>query len=73
MSVEQLIEEFEKLNEHEREAFLLGVGVAPISHYEETPEFIAAVEEGIRSADEGPMIPIEKMIEEVESWRTKSA
>ncbi len=69
-----MIEEFSKLTESERKAFLIGVGATPgLFGYEDTPEFIAAVEEGIRSADEGPMIPINKMIEEVKSWSTKSS
>ncbi len=68
-----MIEEFGKLTESERAAFFQGVGVAhPAFAFEETPEFIAFIEEGIRSAEEEPQIPIEKMIEEVKTWNTKS-
>jgi len=73
MSVEQLLEEVGKLTEAERELFLMKLGVRDEAiQFEESPEFIAFVEEGIRSAKEGPMIPIEDVIEEVKTWNTKS-
>ena len=68
-----MIEEFGKLTDSERAAFFQGVGMAyPNFAFEETPEFIAFIEEGIRSAEEEPMIPLEKVIEEVKTWNTKS-
>jgi hypothetical protein len=73
MSVDQLLEEVEKLNEAERQLLFLKLGVCDNSiKLEETPEFIAFVEEGIRSAEEEPMISLETMVEEVKSWNTKS-
>jgi hypothetical protein len=73
MSFDQLIEEIEKLTPEEREIVQLKLDAfRPPQASDESPEFLAAVEEGIRSADEGPMIPIEEMMEKVKSWNIKS-
>ena len=74
MSVEQLLEEFGRLTEPEREAFLQGAGlVAQDLELEESPEFIAFVEEGIRSAEEEPTITLEELKRQMASWPTRSS
>jgi hypothetical protein len=74
MSVEQIFEEVSKLSSAERDLLFVKLGVCDNSiHLEETPGFIAFVEEGIRSAEEGPMIPLEEVIEEMKTWNTKSS
>jgi predicted transcriptional regulator len=73
MSFTQLIEEIEKLSPQERE--LVQMKLDALQHgneIEESPELLAAIEEGIRSAEEGPLIPIEEMMEKVKTWRIKS-
>jgi predicted transcriptional regulator len=73
MSVDQLLDEVGKLTDTERQILFLKLGVCDNSiNLEESPEFIAFVEEGIRSAEEGPMIPIEEVMEEMKTWDTKS-
>jgi predicted transcriptional regulator len=39
---------------------------------EETPEILAAIDEGLRSLLEEGAIPIEDVIKEIETWNTKS-
>jgi len=73
MSFTQLIEEIERLSPEERELLQSKLNALQQQDgIEESPELLAAIEEGIRSAEEGPMIPIEEMIEKVKTWHIKS-
>lgn len=40
---------------------------------EETPEMLAAIDEGLRSLKEKGVIPLENVRRELSSWTTKSA
>ena len=40
---------------------------------EETPEMLAAIDEGLRSLREKGVIPLEKVREKIALWATKSA
>ena len=40
---------------------------------EETPEMLAAIDEGLRSLREEPTITIEELEKRMASWRTKSS
>ena len=74
MSFTELLQELHKLSPEELEKLQYtldemrsGDGV------QETPELLAAVDEGIRSAEEEPLIPLEDVIEEIKSWNIKSS
>jgi predicted transcriptional regulator len=72
MSFTELLEELDKLSPAELEAVHRKLDELQQSSVEETPELLAAIDEGIRSAEEGPLIPIEEVMKEVKSWNTKS-
>jgi len=40
---------------------------------EETPEMLAAIDEGLRSLREKGLIPLEQVRQNIASWATKSA
>ena len=40
---------------------------------EETPEMLAAIDEGIRSAREKPLVPLEEVRRKISGWATKSS
>jgi hypothetical protein len=73
MSVDQLLEEVEKLTPGEREEFISKLNATsepPVA--EATPELIAAIDEGLRSLREEGSIPLEQFIQEVKTWRIES-
>lgn len=39
----------------------------------ETPEMLAAIDEGLRSLKEKPLIPLEEVRKNIATWATKSA
>ena len=40
-------------------------------HMEETPEMLAAIDEGIRSLETEPTIPIEEVRKKIKGWATR--
>ena len=40
-------------------------------HIEETPQMLAFIDEGIRSAETEPLIPIEEVRKKIKEWATK--
>jgi hypothetical protein len=40
-------------------------------HMEETPEMLAFIDEGIRSAETEPLIPIEEVRKQIKGWATR--
>jgi predicted transcriptional regulator len=76
MSFTELVEELRKLSPEELEAVqrtLDEVRQGPSSEIEETPELLAAIDEGVRSAEQEPLIPIEEVIAEIKTWNTRSS
>jgi predicted transcriptional regulator len=76
MSFTEIVEELRKLSPEELEAVqrtLDEVRQGRGQEIEETPEMRAAIDEGIRSAKEEPLIPIEEVIAEIKTWNTKSS
>jgi hypothetical protein len=72
MSFTELVEELRKLSPEELEAVQRTLDEVRQSHgpeIEETPELLAAVDEGERSAKEGPMISLEELRRRMLSWK----
>ncbi len=73
MSVNEILLEMEKLSPDELK-FLqekLDQLHSP-DDFEETPEMLAAIDEGLRSLEEEGSIPLEQVIEEMKTWTLKS-
>jgi len=74
MSVTEILTKLEQLSPDElslvREKLDL---LRPPEYFDETPEMLAAIEEGRRSAREEGLIPIEEVIAEIPTWNTKSS
>jgi hypothetical protein len=73
MSFTEILEELPKLSPEELNAVQRKLDELHESSFEETPEMLAAIDEGIRSLREEGSIPIEDVIREFKSWNTKSA
>ncbi len=73
MSVAEILKELPKLSADDQELIRDRIDELLTESYEETPEALAAIDEGIRSAETEPGIPIETVREEVRSWFTKSS
>jgi hypothetical protein len=72
MSITEILEELPKLSVEELDVVRRKLDELHGSVDEETPELLAAIDEGIRSADEEPLIPIEEVMREVRSWSIPS-
>lgn len=76
MSFTEIVEELRKLSPEELEAVQRMLDEVRQGHgpeIEETPELLTAIDEGVRSAKEEPLIPIEEVIAEIKTWNTKSS
>ena len=73
MSFTQLIEEIEKLSPEELDLVQAKLDALQNEHIEETPEMLAAIDEGLRSLREEGAIPIEQVMEEMKTWNFKSS
>lgn len=72
MSIAKILEELPKLGNEERHTLLDRLNELEAETIEETPELLAAIDEGIRSAEEEGCIPLEKVRQEFEAkWTTK--
>jgi predicted transcriptional regulator len=72
MSVNDILEELPKLSPEDRHRLRQELEERYLQDFEETPEMLAAIDEGLRSAEQEPLIPIEQVIEKIRSWNTKS-
>lgn len=73
MSVNEIMLELEKMTPEELALVEEKLAQLHAGEMEPTPEMLAAIEEGERSAREEPLIPIEQVIEEMKTWNTKSS
>jgi hypothetical protein len=73
MSFAQLIEEIEKLSPEELDLVQAKLDALQNEDIEETPEMLAAIDEGLRSLREEGTIPIEQVMEEMKTWNFKSS
>jgi predicted transcriptional regulator len=72
MSVNEILAELEKLSPDERKIVREKLDLVDEA-FEETPEMMAAIDEGLRSSDEGRSIPIEELERRMKSWTFKSS
>ena len=73
MSVNEIMQELEKLSPAELTAIQEKLDrIRTTDEDEETPEMLAAIDEGLRSLKEEGSIPIEDVIREIATWNTKS-
>ena len=72
MSVNEILMEIEKLSPDELKIIQEKLDLVR-EDFEETPEMLAAIDEGLRSLREEPTITIEELERRMVSWRTKSS
>ena len=72
MSVNEIIQELPKLSPEDRQLLRQELDERYLQDFEETPEMLAAIDEGLRSSREEGTIPIEDVIKEISTWNTKS-
>ncbi len=73
MSVNEILQELETLSADELKAVRDKIESLHEVSEEETPEMLAAINEGLRSLKEEGSIPIEDVMKEIETWRLKSS
>ncbi|MEM1158895.1 MAG: hypothetical protein AAGH72_11640 [Verrucomicrobiota bacterium] len=72
MSIAEILDELPKLDVEERHTLMDRLNELEAATIEETPELLAAIDEGIRSAEEEGCIPLETVRQEFEDkWTTK--
>ncbi len=72
MSVTEILDEISKLPAEKRHLVAERLHAMEIAEIEESPELLAAIDEGIRSLDRGEGIPFEKVRAEWEAkWPTR--
>jgi hypothetical protein len=72
MSVNEIIQELPKLSPEDRHLLRQELDERYLEDFEETPEMLAAIDEGLRSLREEPTITIEELREKMKSWNFKS-
>jgi hypothetical protein len=72
MSVNEIIQELPKLSAEDRDLIRQELSERFIEDFEETPEMLAAVDEGLRSLREEPTVTLEQLREEMRSWTLDS-
>jgi BMFP domain-containing protein YqiC len=72
MSVNEILAEMDKLSPDELKIIQEKLDLVR-EDFEETPEMLAAIDEGLRSLREEPTITIEELEKRMASWRTKSS
>ncbi len=74
MSVTEILLEIEKLSPDDFKVLQEKLDqLQSVEDFEETPEMLAAIDEGLRSLKEEGAIPIEQVIEEMKTWNFKSS
>lgn len=72
MSLAELIQKIHELSPEEQEIIRRELDGLHEEAFEATPEMLAAIDEGRRSAREEGTIPIEDVFKEIATWNTKS-
>ena len=72
MSVNEILQELPKLSPEDRHLIRQQLDEHFIDDFEETPEMLAAIDEGLKSSAEGKNITIEELREEMKTWNFKS-
>ena len=71
MSTTEILEELPRLAREEREKIWRRLEEIELEEMEETPEMLAAIDEGIRSAETEPGWTVEQVREKIALWVTK--
>ena len=72
MSVTDIIRELPKLTPEDRHRLRQELDQRYINDFEETPEMVAAIDEGLRSSREERSYTLEEVREEMRKWRIGS-
>lgn len=72
MSLTELIQKIHELSPEEQEIVRRELDGLHEQDFEETPEMLAAIDEGLRSLREEGSIPIEEVERRMKSWTFKS-
>jgi hypothetical protein len=72
MSVNEIIQELPKLSPEDRHLLRQELDERYVGDFEETPEMLAAIEEGLRSSRDEPHCTIEDLREDMRSWNSGS-
>jgi len=72
MSVNEIIQELPKLSPEDRHLLRQELEEHYLEDFEETPEMLAAIDEGLRSLREEPTITLEELRKEMRSWTLDS-
>jgi len=71
MSITEILDELPKLNIDERRLLSDRLHALEGDEIEETPEMLAFIDEGIRSAEQGGDISLEEARQRVSQWASK--
>ena len=72
MSVTDIIQELPKLSPEDRNRLRQELEERYMQDFEETPEILAAIDEGLRSLKEEGTITLEQLREEMRTWTFNS-
>jgi predicted transcriptional regulator len=72
MSVTEILQELPKLSPEDRDLLRQELAERYIADFEETPEMLAAIDEGLRSLREERTYTLEELREEMHKWRLDS-
>jgi hypothetical protein len=72
MSVADIIQELPKLSPEDRNLLRQELDEHFVQDFEETPEMLAAIDEGLRSLREERSYTLEEVREEMQKWRLDS-
>jgi len=71
MSIAEILEELPRLRAEDRHLLRDRLDELDHEEFEETPEMIAAIDVGIRSAETEPGFRVSQVREKISSWATK--
>jgi hypothetical protein len=73
MSVTEILQELPRLSPEDQALVREELDALQAGHLEETPEMLAAIDEGIRSAETEPGHTVEAVRAEISLWLTRSS
>jgi hypothetical protein len=72
MSVTEIIQELPKLSPEDRHVLRQELDERYLTDFEETPEMLAAIDEGLRSLKEEPTMTLDELRAEMRTWTIDS-
>jgi len=73
MSVIDILAELSKLSATDQSRIRERIDELQMGNFEESPELLAVIDEGLRSAENDPGYALEAVRNELSSWTTKSS